>query len=391
MSFEKYLENVRNRSTRNIDKLHQIAKTLWHTKKYTPTELQNKCIESWETTQNMIGSNIIPLIKAHEDFPVTNLIFGSGSFSTGEFQASQYKRVKSYLKKPPVSLQGIVTNKSEQHGCNGKFIASKFNIPYVSLDYSDWYHEFIDKNESNPTRATRYWYLSDDPNKPSFKEINRRFNIRQNLYHKDLGKEIANTLDNPTDIVSARGYNFQFCRNIFSHQQGNFPHINDTHPADMTFINPISKTRLYPGWQSGAVQLMLNDDFKQIRGSLIEIDYMDKIEQIEKLDEGALLALGQGVDISFNLNLNAKKIQELLKIIDDFFFCTLEPTGLLLLWGISENKVPIIYQDKKGKQLTVMDKAIFVGNKFLSGINAFGSNLSQNLNDLEKFLFNYKN
>ncbi|MFW9827115.1 MAG: hypothetical protein ACFFEY_05775 [Candidatus Thorarchaeota archaeon] len=387
MSFENLQKRIENVSKKNIDKLHQIAKTLWAKNKFKPNDIQNICIESWETIQSEIGSNINPLIKAHEEYPITNLIFGSGSFSTGEFQASQYKRVKSYLEKPPVILQGIVTNKSEIHGCNGKKVASKFNVPYISLDYTDWYHEFIDKNESNPTRATRYWYHPNDDSKPPFEELTRRFDIRQNQFHMELGKEIKSTLDYPTNIVSARGYNFQFCRNIFDHQRENSPHINDTHPADMTFINPISKRRLYPGWQSGAIQLMLDDNIRKIRGSLIEVDYMDEIEQIQNLDEGVLLAIGQGVNIDSNLDLDANKIQDLLKIMDDYFFCTLEPTGILLLWGISENKIPIIYQDRKGRETTVMEKAVFVGNKLLSGLNAFGSNLSQNLDDLKNFLF----
>lgn len=386
MVFEKFIKRIRETSEGNINKLHQIAKVLWKTKKFTPIELQNKCIESWENIQSEIGSKIIPLIKIHEDYPITNLIFGSGSFSTGEFQAAQYKRVKSYLENPPLLLQGIVTNKSEQNGCNGKKVALEYNVPYISLDYSDWYHEFIDKNESNPTRATRYWYHPDD-DKPPFKEITRRFNIRQDQFHKDLGKEIANTLDYPTDIISARGYNFQFCSNIFLHQGNNLPHINDTHPADLTFIDPFTKSKLYPGWQSGAVQLMLNDNLKHIRGSLIEVDYMDEIEHIQKLDEGAVLAIGQGVEVNLNLDLDANKIQEAIKIIDDYFFCTLEPTGIFLLWGISEKKVPIIYQDLNGKSVNIMEHAIFVGDRFLSGINAFGSNLDKNLKELEEFLF----
>lgn len=387
MEFEKFIKRIRETSEENINKLHQIAKVLWKTKKFTPIELQNKCIESWENIQSEIGSKIIPLIKIHKEHSVTNLIFGSGGFSTGEFQAAQYKRVKSYLENPPVILQGIVTNKSEQHGCNGKNVALKFNVPYISLDYTDWYHEYIDKNESNPTRATRYWYHPDDEDRPSFKEITHRFNIRQNQFHKDLGKEIANTLENPTDTVSARGYNYQFCSNIFLHQGNKLPHINDTHPADMTFIDPITKSRLYPGWQSGAVELMLNDNLKHIRGSLIEVDYMDEIEHIQKLDEGAVLAIGQGVEVNLNLDLDANKIQEAIKIMDDYFFCTLEPTGIFLLWGISEKKVPIIYQDLNGKSVNIMEHAIFVGDKFLSGINAFGSNLDKNLKELEEFLF----
>lgn len=386
MDFSKFIGRIKEESEKNINRLHHLAKKIWQTKEIPPVEIQNKCIESWDKLKNEIGSKINPLIKVHEDHSVTNLIFGSGSFSTGDFQAAQYKKVKSYLNKPPIILQGLVTNKSEEHGCNGKKVALKYNLPYISLDFTDWYHRFIDKNELNPTRATRYWYQPNDSNKPPFKEIARRFDIRQQRYHKDLGQEIEKKINYPTDIVSARGYNFQFCRNLFLHQENNLPHINDTHPTDLTFVDSTTKSRLYPGWQSGAVQLMLNDNLNHIRGCLIEIDYMDEIEQIENLDEGPILALGQGVDLSTNLDLSANKIQDAIKIIDDYFFCTLEPTGIILTWGISEKKLPVLYQDISGKPITIKQHAIFVGNKLLSGINAFGCNLTKNLKELEEFL-----
>ena len=131
---------------------------------------------------------------------------------------------------------------------------------------------------------------------------------------------------------------------------------------------------------------MIEDHIKQLRGSLIEIEYMDKISQIHELDEGVLLAIGHGVQASSSKNCSANEIQNLLKIIDDYFFCTLEPTGLLLLWGITENKVPITYQDVNGNPIAINQKAVVVGNQVLSGINAFGYNLKKNLEDFEQFL-----
>jgi hypothetical protein len=386
MEFDKMKKVIQEESSRNIEKLHKLSKKVWQIKNYSPYELQNKCIGKWDELKNDIGSEIHPLIKVYEDRPVTNLIFGSGGFSTGNFQAAQYQKVKDYLDKSPIILQGIVTNKSERNGCNGKKIALKNNLPYISLDFADWYHEFIDKEQTNPIRATRYWFQPNDPNKPSIKEIAYRFDIRQNQFHKALGQEIENKLNYPTDIVSARGYNFQFCSNLFFHQKETLPVINDTHPSDLTYIDPSTKERLYPGWQSQAVQLMLDDNIKQIRGSLIGIDYMDTTEQIYELDEGPLLAIGQGIDVYDNLGRNPRSIQELVKIMDDFFFCTLEPTGIILTWGISEKKMSITYQTISGEPKIVKQHAIIVGDKVLSGIDAFGSNLEKNIRDLEAFL-----
>ena len=386
MEFEKVKKEVEEQSLRNINRLHQLSKKLWQVNKFSPYELQQKCIERWENLENEIGSKIKPLNMAYEDRPVTNLIFGSGSFSTGDFQAAQYKKVNEYLDKPPVNLQGIVTNKSEKNGCHGKKVALKYSLPYISLDFTDWYHKYIDKDESNPTAATRYWFQANDPKKPSSKDIERRFDLRQNQFHKELGKEIEKELDHPTDIVSARGYNFQFCSNLFLHQKDNLPEINDTHPTDLTYINSLTKERLYPGWQSQAVQLMLNDNIKRIRGSLIGIEYMDKTEQIYELDEGPLLAIGQGVGIKSKNDYTPSQIQDLIKIIDDFFFCTLEPTGIILAWGVSEEKLPVTYQDLSGEPIIVDQHAVIVGDKVLSGIHGFGSNLATNLKDLEAFL-----
>jgi len=386
MDFDKYKEEIEQKSFKNIDKLHQISKRIWQRYDLSPYDMQNKCISRWDELEEEIGNKIVPLIKVYEDRPVTNLIFGSGSFSTGEFQASQYKKVKSYLKNNPLTLQGIVTNKSRKNGCNGKIVADKYNLPYISLDFTDWYHKFINKNESNPTKATRYWYPPNDVHKPPSEEIEHRFNIRQNQFHKALGEEIEKSVSYPTDIVSARGYNFQFCSNLFLHQKNNLPAINDTHPTDLTYIDPLTKERLYPGWQSQAVRLMLNDNLTHIRGSLIGVNYMDKTEQISELDEGPLLAIGQGIEVKQKSDYDPRQIQDLIKIMDDYFFCTLEPTGIILAWGISEEKLPVTYQDISGEPITVEQHAIIVGDKIHSGIHVFGSNLTRNLKDLEKFL-----
>ncbi|MHA1718492.1 MAG: hypothetical protein ACTSWX_12980 [Promethearchaeota archaeon] len=387
MDFEQFLEEYKEKSNSRIKKLHGIAKKIWNKKKLTPIDIQNKCLDTWDEISRDLDCKILPLVRANEGRAITNLIFGSGSFTTGKFQAEQYNIVKSYCSKPPIILQGIVSNKSKVHKCNASDVSNQYSVPLVELDYIDWYHEKIDKNEKNPIRATRYLF-TDNEERPSLSETARRFAIRQNKFHKILGEKIAQSIKTQTDIVSARGYNFQFCSSIFTHQRNHLPHINDTHPADLSYMDPVSKKKLYAGWQSGAIELMMKDKIhKTYRGSFIEVEYMDNFNQINTLDEGALLSLGEGVTPESNLNLNASQIQSVMKIIDDNFFCSLEPTGLILFWGITDKPIPVMYKSKDGGVVIVKQKAIFVGNKFHSGINAWGLHLDDDLKELHDFLF----
>lgn len=364
--------------------LHRFAKRLWKNGYLTPGEMQARCINAWDDLADSIGSRIVPLVKAQEDRPTTNLIFGSGGFSTGAFQADQYRKVKEYAEKPPVLLQGIVANKSFDHGCNAIKVSDEYNLPLVELDFVDWYHEHIDASEKNPVAASRYWYAKDDPARPDPDEIARRFTTRTDEFHMALGELLAQVIEQPTDVASARGYNFQFCSNIFKHQPRK-PAVNDTHPADLTYINPETLVKLYPGWQSGAIQTMIDHGHASFRGSLIEIKYMDQVEQVDELDEGALLAIGGGVSCGY-VSFSADQIQAAMKMVDDDVFCTLEPTGLILAWGITEDPVKVLFQDLEGNDVEVMQHAIVVGNEIRSGINAWGKNLENDVATLKKFL-----
>ncbi len=390
MEYTALLSNIEEESTQRIKKIHRLAKKIWVQRRYEPMDIRNKCLDRWDLLADEIDSEIVPLISCYDNHISSNLIFGSGSFSTGEFQIQQYNIVKSYTDTPPMALNGIVTNKSGDHNSNGTKIAQKYNIPYVELDFIDWYHEFIDANEPNPIRATRYWYPENDDNNPNLSQISRNFKIRQDQFHAHLGEVIEATMPHSTDSVSARGYNFQFCSQIFSHQQNHLPHINDTHPADLRYINEQSHEKLYAGWQSGAIQLMLNDNIPPpYRGSLIEVSNMDKITQIHQLDEGALLALGPGVNPTSNLvgELSARQIQNAMKISDDYLFCSLEPTGLIYLWGITKKAIPVKYLTQNGKELEIMQRAVVIGDKVYNGATPWGANLSSDIKLVENFLF----
>ena len=383
-TIDGFLARAREEGQIRVAILHRLAKRLWNDGRMTPGDMQARCMNTWDDLASEIGSRIVPLVNTGERRPITNVIFGSGGFSTGAFQAEQYREVKKYTDEPPVFLQGIVANKSLEHGCNAAKVSEENDIPLIELDFVDWYHEHIDANEKNPIPATRYWYAKDDPGRPDAEEIAKRFSLRTDEFHATLGELLANTFELPTDIASARGYNFQFCSTIFKHQPRK-PAVNDTHPADLTYIDPITGAKLYPGWQSGAIQAMIDHGHVRFRGSLIEIKYMDRVEQVDELDEGALLAIGGGVSCD-NIPLEADQIQAAMKLVDDDVFCTLEPTGLILAWGISENPVKVKFQDVEGNEIEVLQHAIVVGDQVRAGIDAWGKDLENDIAALERFL-----
>nr|MDO8110994.1 hypothetical protein [Candidatus Sigynarchaeota archaeon] len=383
-TIDAFMAQAKAAGERRVASIHELGKRIWKDEAFTPESLQAKCMAEWDRIAGNIGSRIVPLVPVPHDRPVTNVIFGSGGFSTGSFQATQYLKVNSYAKKAPVLLQGIVANKSMEHGCNAAAVSKEYGVPLIEIDFTDWYHNRINKQEMNPVAASRYWFMRGDPARPPASEIARRFSIRQEQFHGELGELLARVVSTPIDIVSARGYNFQFCSSIFKHQARK-PHVNDTHPADLTFVDGETGAKLYPGWQSGAVQLMIDHRHAQFRGSLIEVGFMDRVEQIDDLDEGALLAIGGGVSPG-NLPCTADQVQAAMKVVDDHVFCTLEPTGLILAWGITEKPVKIAYQALNGAQVKVEQRAIVVGNEIRAGVNAWGKDLDKDLAGLESFL-----
>ena len=382
---ETFLANTQRESQRRIQALHHLSKKLWKDRLYTPHDLQTKCLEAWDKLTNSTNGGFTPLILVHDNEPVSDLIFGSGTFSTGDFQATQYREVAQYTDRPPVVLKGLAANRSQANGCRAAEVSAKHKLPLAELDFSDWYHQNISAKEKNPIQATRYWFPPDTSKRPTQEELSKRFDIRQNQYHRALGDTIAEKIPGEIDIASARGYSFQFCSPIFRHQEEN-PHINDTHPADLSYVDPTTRAKLYPGWQSAAVELMVKDGHQTFRGSLIEVLPMDNAEQIYQLDEGALLALGQGLTTQHDLILKPSQIQDALKLLDDNVFCTLAPTGLILTWGISKKPASITFQDLAGNTHTAQQHQIAVGNEIRSGIQAWGKDLQTDIQHLERSL-----
>lgn len=380
----EFMDRARRRGAERIEMMHHLSKRIWSEKRWTPAGLQTRCMEEWDALGSTLGAKIRPLVPVSDERHVTNLIFGSGSFTTGAFEAAQYQAVARYAPDPPVALQAFVANRSEANGCSGARVSREFHVPLVELDFADWYRECVDGKETNPISATRFWFAKDDPKRPPPAEVVRRFEIRQERFHAALGEKIAEEVVAHTDIASARGYSFALCSALFKGQTAK-PHANDTHPADLTFVDPRTKAKTYPGWQSGPVGLMMKNGHGTFRGSLIEVEYMDRVAQIDALDEGALLAIGEGVAPVGPMA--ATDIQSAMKLVDDYVFCTLEPTGLLLAWGITDRPVPVEFQDTAGNPVIVSQRAIVVGDEVRSGIRAWGGDLRADLEKLERFLF----
>jgi hypothetical protein len=384
-TIDEFMASAKSEGEARVSRIHALARRLWHDGHLTPGDLQARCMSAWDVLALEIGSRILPLVPVPGDGPVSDVIFGSGGFSTGAFQAMQFESVNHYAKHPPVILSGIVANKDKAAGCNASVVAGDYGIPLVELDFATWYREHVDKAEKNPIPASRYWFPKDDPARPGPETIAARFAIRQDRYHAALGESIAKAIGSPIDIASARGYSFQFCSNMFKQQSRN-PHVNDTHPADLTFVDRVTGAKLYPGWQSGAIQLMMKARHATFRGSLIEVGFMDDVAQVDQLDEGALLAIGGGVSPGPSLTCTADQVQVAMKLVDDYTFCTLEPAGLILAWGITDKAIPITYQDVNGQDVIVRQRAMVVGDTVRGGKNAWGCNLAADLKALERFL-----
>ena len=382
-STAEFLARAERLGADRVARIHRLAKRIWGERRWTPADLQARCAEAWDGIGSDLGVRVRPLVPIAEDGPAANLIFGSGGFTTGAHQAAQFREVMKYARKPPVVLQGLVANRSAANGCRASEVSRQFGVPIVELDFADWYREAIDARESNPITATRFWFPRDDPKRPPPEELARRFDIRQHRFHGALGEKIAETVSGPTDIASARGYSFALSGAPFRGQP-RAPHANDTHPADLTFVDPATKAKLYPGWQAGPIERMLKDGHRTLRGSLIEVEFMDRLAQVDELDEGALLAVGGGV--APEGAMAAKDVQTAMKLVDDDVFCTLEPTGLILTWGITERPVPVEFQDVGGSPVTLTQRAVVVGDAIRSGVNAWGRDLERDVGGLERFL-----
>jgi len=166
------------------------------------------------------------------------------------------------------------------------------------------------------------------------------------------------------DTISLRGFNFPIT----------FPmSADDTHPADLSYVQSDTGKPLYPGWQSIGTAKMIEDGHRVFRSSLVRAPPINAFEDIGGVDAGELLSLTPSLRPPNTRD--ARAIQEAMKRSEDGFLVTLKATGLLnYLWGIGEKPIGIRYRSLTG-EVEVTCRPIIVGTKVMSGKDAFGQNL----------------
>lgn len=293
------------------------------------------------------------------------IIMGSGSFSTGGDELRQAEELRLRIGFNPVEYVAVVTNRSKS---NAAKIAEQFEKPLICLDFEQWYRENVDRNSQNPIRETRFLYFPGDDDRPSIEEVERRLSIRSE-YGAELMKVIEEKIGFKPDTISLRGYNFPIT----------FPmSADDTHPADLSYVQPDTGKPLYPGWQSRGTAKMVEDGHRIFRSSLVRAPPVSSFEDIGRVDAGELLSLTPGLQPPNTRD--ARAIQEAMKRSEDSFLVTLKATGLLdHLWGIGEKSIGIRYRSLTG-EVEVRCRPIIVVTKVMSGKDVFG----QTLEDLKR-------
>ena len=238
------------------------------------------------------------------------------------------------------------------------------------MDFEQWYRGNIDRNSQNPIRETRFVYFRGDSDRPSREEVERRLGIR-NQYGAELMKAVEEKVGLKPDTISLRGYSFPITIPISA---------DDTHPADLSYVEPDTGKPLYPGWQAQGTAKMVMDRHRIFRSSLIRTTPVNSFDDIKQVDAGELLSLSPGLQPSGMPDANA--ILEAMKRTEDSFLITLKSTGLLnYFWGIGEKPIGIRYRSLTG-EVEVMGRPVIVGPKIMSGKEAFGQTI-ENLGMLD--------
>lgn len=360
--------NNRAISDKRLNAVIDLAKQIW--KQYSPYELQQKMVSLWQDITRETGIKFIPLYKLQKDEIISCAVFGSGSFSTGKKELEIARELKNYLGWLPVNYTLIVTNRRKS---NARAVFEEFTdlgMQYVELDFAAWYRKNYDPNSQSTIKDTRFFY-PPGTERPSEKVIKRNFTIRKE-FDKTLHDEIVKHCEFPTSI-SLRGYNFPVFTSLIP--KGRKILVDDTHPADMSYLDSKTKHQLYAGWQSGATGLMKKDGHTLYRTSLIAIDLLDTYADSQKVDTGVLYLLSPGTSPSHSWS--PKAIQITMKETEDYFLNALKATGLFpYLWGISEEPEEVTYNALKGKTVNIKQRMLVVGDQVRSGKEAWGQTLA---------------
>lgn len=315
------------------------------------------------------GTKFGPLYRLRRDEVLSCAIFGSGSFSTGRKELELAQEMEKLLGWSPVEYRWVVTNRKKSNARAVCDDLAHLGLKYVELDFGDWYRRNYDPDARSPVRDTRFFYAPGSE-RPAREIVERNFNIRRE-FDRALNLAIMESGGFPTSI-SLRGYNFPVFATLLP--PGEEVLIDDTHPADMSWVDPRTGVQLYPGWQSGATARMKEDGHSLYRGSLIAVDLLDSFADAQKVDTGILYSLSPGIRPP--KVWSPQGIQSSMKVTEDYFFNALKATGLFpYLWGISEGPVPVEYRRPGGGGVGLKQRCLVVGNQLRSGRDAFGQDL----------------
>ena len=366
--------NIKAISNERVKAVKALSKTIWDN--YSPYELQQELQSLWEELSRKTGVKFVPLYELKKGEILSCAIFGSGSFLTGRKELEIAREIREELGWSPVDYKFIVTNRSKS---NTRVVFEEFkelDLTYVEVDFSNWYRENYDQASKSPIKDTRFFYPPGEKI-PPMKAVERNFNIRKE-FDKVMNKAIVKAGNFPTSI-SLRGYNFPLFKTFKALiPAGHRVVIDDTHPADMSYVDPKTKLQLYPGWKSGATGKMKSDGHSLYRGSLIAIDLLDTFADSQKVDTGILYALSPGINPPRSWSPTAIQIN--MKQTEDYFFNALKATGLFpYLWGVSVQPEKVQYQAVDGNIVELKQRLLVVGNQIRAGSDAFG----QTLDDLK--------
>jgi hypothetical protein len=353
----KILEGMR---MERVEALMAVAKKVWG--RYRPWDLVTDIEGLWDSVSENLGCRVEHLCRlpsARGDI-VKCIIMGSGSFSTGGDELGRAEELRRRIGFNPIEYVAVVTNKARSNAIK---IAEQFSKPLICLDFEQWYRGNIDRNSQNPIRETRFVYFRGDSDRRSREEVERRLGIR-NQYGAELMKAVEEKVGLKPDTISLRGYSFPITIPISA---------DDTHPADLSYVEPDTGKPLYPGWQAQGTAKMVMDRHRIFRSSLIRTTPVNSFDDIKQVDAGELLSLSPGLQPSGMPDANA--IQEAMKRTEDSFLITLKSTGLLnYFWGIGEKPIGIRYRSLTG-EVEVMGRPVIVGPKIMSGKEAFGQTI----------------
>ncbi len=366
--------NTKAISGKRLKAVVEAARRIW--RKYTPYQLRQELLGLWEKMSLDTGVKFLPLCSLKKGEVLSCAVFGSGSFSTGRKELELAREIGAFLGWSPVQYTMVVTNRKRS---NAKTVWEEFKdlgLRYVELDFADWYRENYDPDSKSPIRDTRFFYAPGSE-RPPREIVERNFNVRRE-FDRALNSAIMKSGDFPTSI-SLRGYNFPVFTTLMP--PGQQVLVDDTHPADMSWVDPRTGGQLYPGWQSGATGKMRDDGHSLYRGSLIAVDLLDSFADAQKVDTGSLYTLSPGIRPPKVWSPRA--IQGNMKLTEDYFFNALKATGLFpYLWGISEDPETVEYRRLDGGVIKLKQRCLIVGNRIRSGKDAFG----QHLEDLNSIL-----